>query len=106
MWSNQYTLKRALLYTAVFAVFCAFVLAYPEFATFAGILPIAIIAFSFSSNRVQTLVLLTLFTTITLIWAFSLTGEHPSLDDGICATVGAMYGATVDRAGTLIRGWM
>jgi hypothetical protein len=60
----------------------------------------------FSPNRVQTLVLLAFFTTITLVWAFSLIGEHPSLDDGICATVGAMFGATVDRAGTLLREWM
>ncbi len=103
MRSNQYTLKRALLYTAVFAGFCAFVSAYPELATFAGILPVVVIACSCSPRRASTLAIIALFTTIALIWAFSLTGVHPTQEDGLCASVGAMMGAAVDHARTMLR---
>lgn len=92
------------MYTAVFAIFCAFVSAHPEIAMFAGILPVAIIACSY--RQAATLAMIAVFSTIALICAISLLGKHPTPEHGLCATVGAMVGATVDHARTLLREWM
>ena len=73
---------------------------------FAGILPVAIIACSCSHRRAPTLATIALFSTLALIWAISLLGKHPTQEHGLCATVGAMVGAYVDRARTLLREWM
>ncbi|WP_197454159.1 hypothetical protein Pla52nx_000287 [Stieleria varia] len=87
-------------------MFCAFVSAHPELAMFAGILPVAIIAFSCSRRRVSTFLLIAFFTTLALFWSFSFPGTHPTQEDGLCATVGAAVGAAVDHARTLLREWI